>query len=71
MASSRYLLAERGVRVETDLSDDRFGKKIPQRLQGQDPPSPSSPARTWRQAVSFRLRDGSRSMALPLIAQSI
>ena len=54
-------LRERGVRVETDLSDDRFGKKIRNASKDKIPFTLIAGGEDVEAgAVSFRLRDGSQ-----------
>ena len=54
-------LRERGVRVETDLSDDRFGKKIRNASKDKVPFTLIAGGEDVEAgAVSFRLRDGSQ-----------
>ena len=54
-------LRERGVRVETDLSDDRFGKKIRNASKDKIPFTLIVGGEDVEAgAVSFRLRDGSQ-----------
>ena len=54
-------LRERGIRVETDLSDDRFGKKIRNAAKEKVPFTLIAGGEDAEAgAVSFRLRDGSQ-----------
>ncbi|QPL06400.1 MULTISPECIES: threonine--tRNA ligase [Actinomyces] len=60
-------LRERGVRVETDLSDDRFGKKIRNASKERVPfilIAGGDDAEAG--AVSFRFRDGSQTNGVPV-----
>ena len=60
-------LRERGVRVETDLSDDRFGKKIRNASKDKIPFTLIVGGDDVEAgAVSFRLRDGSQHNGVPV-----
>ena len=60
-------LRERGVRVETDLSDDRFGKKIRNASKDKIPFTLIAGGEDVEAgAVSFRLRDGSQHNGVPV-----
>ena len=60
-------LRERGVRVETDLSDDRFGKKIRNASKDKVPFTLIAGGDDVEAgAVSFRLRDGSQHNGVPV-----
>ena len=60
-------LRERGIRVETDLSDDRFGKKIRNAAKEKVPFTLIAGGEDAEAgAVSFRLRDGSQHNGIPV-----
>ncbi|VEG25908.1 threonine--tRNA ligase [Actinomyces howellii] len=60
-------LRERGVRVETDLSDDRFGKKIRNASKDKIPFTLIAGGEDAEAgAVSFRFRDGEQSNGVPV-----
>ena len=60
-------LRERGIRVETDLSDDRFGKKIRNAAKEKVPFTLIAGGEDAKAgAVSFRLRDGSQHNGIPV-----
>ena len=60
-------LRERGIRVETDLSDDRFGKKIRNAAKEKVPFTLIAGGEDAEaRAVSFRLRDGSQHNGIPV-----
>ena len=60
-------LRERGIRVETDLSDDRFGKKIRNAAKEKVPFTLIVGGEDAEAgAVSFRLRDGSQHNGIPV-----
>ena len=60
-------LCERGIRVETDLSDDRFGKKIRNAAKEKVPFTLIAGGEDAEAgAVSFRLRDGSQHNGIPV-----
>ena len=60
-------LRERGIRVETDLSDDRFGKKIRNAAKEKVPFTLIAGGEDAEAgAVSFRLRDGSQHNGVPV-----
>ena len=60
-------LRERGIRVETDLSDDRFGKKIRNAAKEKVPFTLIAGGEDAEAgAVSFRLRDGSQHNEIPV-----
>ncbi|MDR1188021.1 MAG: threonine--tRNA ligase, partial [Bifidobacteriaceae bacterium] len=62
-------LRRRGVRVEVDRSDDRFGKKIRNAAKDKIPFVLIAGAEDATQgAVSFRLRDGSQDNGVPVEA---
>ncbi|MDO4244030.1 MAG: threonine--tRNA ligase [Actinomyces sp.] len=64
-------LADRGVRVETDLSDDRFGKKIRNASKDKIPFTLIAGGEDAEAgAVSFRFRDGEQSNGVP-VAQAV
>ncbi len=62
---------ERGVRVETDLSDDRFGKKIHQRLKDRSPSRSSPAAGHEGQGRILPYRDGSQHNGVAVDAPSV
>ena len=67
MADVAAKLRERGVRVETDLSDDRFGKKIRNASKDKIPFTLIAGGEDVEAgAVSFRLRDGSQHNGVPV-----
>ena len=60
-------LRERGVRVEVDHSDDRFGKKIRNAAKQKVPFTLIAGGEDQEaQAVSFRFRDGSQLNGVPV-----
>ena len=60
-------LRGRGIRVETDLSDDRFGKKIRNAAKEKVPFTLIAGGEDAEAgAVSFRLRDGSQHNGIPV-----
>ena len=60
-------LRERGIRVEADLSDDRFGKKIRNAAKEKVPFTLIAGGEDAEAgAVSFRLRDGSQHNGIPV-----
>ncbi len=60
-------LRERGIRVETDLSEDRFGKKIRNAAKEKVPFTLIAGGEDAEAgAVSFRLRDGSQHNGIPV-----
>ena len=60
-------LRERGIRVETDLSDDRFGKKIRNAAKEKVPFTLIAGGEDAEAgAVSFRLRDGFQHNGIPV-----
>ena len=60
-------LRERGVRVETDLSDDRFGKKIRNASKEKVPFTLIAGGEDAEAgAVSFRFRDGEQTNGVPV-----
>ena len=60
-------LRERGIRVETDLSDDRFGKKIRNATKEKVPFILIAGGEDVEAgAVSFRFRDGSQDNGVPV-----
>ena len=60
-------LRERGIRVEMDLSDDRFGKKIRNAAKEKVPFTLIAGGEDAEAgAVSFRLRDGSQHNGIPV-----
>ena len=60
-------LREHGIRVETDLSDDRFGKKIRNAAKEKVPFTLIAGGEDAEAgAVSFRLRDGSQHNGIPV-----
>ena len=60
-------LRERGIRVEVDHSDDRFGKKIRNAAKQKVPFTLIAGGEDQEaQAVSFRFRDGSQLNGVPV-----
>ena len=67
MADVAAKLRERGVRVETDLSDDRFGKKIRNASKDKIPFTLIAGGEDAEAgAVSFRFRDGQQTNGVPV-----
>ena len=60
-------MRERGIRVEVDHSDDRFGKKIRNAAKQKVPFTLIAGGEDQEaQAVSFRFRDGSQLNGVPV-----